>query len=89
MQPDKVIFIRRVLQVVQRGGRADFLTAFTVAKAEAIEQAEEVGILMVHNAVIHGCPHAARPERRGDWRMMTMGYFIFVTACCRVFPHLA
>ena len=44
--------------------------------------------MMVRDAVVHGSPGAAKPGRAGEVRMMTSGYFIFVTTCYCVFLFL-
>jgi hypothetical protein len=43
------------VQAAQGRDRIDFLTAFAWAKAEAVEQAEQIAVLVVmNNALVHG-----------------------------------
>jgi hypothetical protein len=53
-----------LLQALQRPGRIDLATAFTRAKTEPVEQAEQIGVAMaLIDAVVHECSQGRRLSR--------------------------
>ncbi|MNO99038.1 hypothetical protein D3C76_908000 [compost metagenome] len=64
VQPEKLLGVLRVLQVLQGPGRIDLLAALTGAKTETVKQAEQIRIAMaVIDAVVHEGSHGGRLSR--------------------------
>jgi hypothetical protein len=55
MQPQKLLWIVRCLQGLERGGRINLLALFAGSKTKTVKQAKQIGILMaVVDAVVLG-----------------------------------